>query len=424
MVLLVVSVGLLVGAIVWNPQPAAMEGPTTGLKVIVLGVDGLDWFLLSKYAESGQLPNIGRIMRSAVSGEMGADTPTLPQVGWTIVGRGTPLTESEAAVVEGQGDRRLFGIVPALASLVQNAGGRALAVGWPTSWPLPREGGPAIAPYPPASSEHTRSLAPALFDGAPGEAVGEEYEAIISEAVGNNMETVNADFESNIHAGCDNSQPESENLTAVKWGYLADRIALDTAGRLIAEEEPDLALVYMGGLDAAMHRFLGQAAPEYFEGLELGSPSCSDVVPNYYTFVDSAVARLLRLTDERTIFILMSAYGTHPSTSAPPSTAGHELNPPGVFMVRGPHLPQQSNMLNLTTVDVAPTLLAALGLPVPMEMSGRVVTDVLPEGLLEQFPVQISESATGLPESIPTPPECVPMDNRVDDRLGELRVSP
>ncbi len=423
-VLLVVSVGLLVAAIAWNPRQAVVETPETGLNVVVLGVDGLDWFLLGKYMDAGLLPNVTRIMRTAVKAQVEADDPALPQVGWTIAGRGAPLTDRELETVRSTGDDRLFGILPEVAAMVREGGGRAVVVGWPTSWPVRGDAEVAAAPYAPSSTEHTRSLAPAFFDGAPGQAGGEEFDAVISEAVERNLASIDADFDKHIHNGCKEAGLESEDLTAVKWGYLADRTALDVAGRLTAELEPDLTMLYLGGLDAAMHRFLGQATPEFFEGIDLGRPYCADVVPNYYVFVDDAIGRLLRLANEGTVFILMSAYGTHPSASSPPSTAGHELGPPGVFLVRGPHLPKIESEISVTTADLAPTILAALGLPIPSEMTGRVRPEALPEGLLQQFPISIKETPTEFAESVPTPEECVPMDNMVDERLGELQVTP
>lgn len=423
-VILVVSAALLAWAIVWNPSKEAQAGPATDLNVIVLGVDGLDWFLIGKYVDEGLLPNFTRVLRSAIKGDVTADHPTLPQVGWTIMGRGRPLTEAESATVSGQGDRRLFGVAPDLAALVESAGGRAVAVGWPASWPLVSGDESVVAPYAPDAAEHTRSLAPALFEGAPGQTSETTLGKVVDEAVRRNLETIDTDFASDIHAGGGDGDLGSEDLTAVKWSYLADRTTMDVAGRLIAEREPDLAMVYLGGLDAAVHRFVGQAMPEYFEGVALPNTSCSDVVPNYYRFVDDALGRLLRLTDERSFVIVVSAYGVHPSVAAPPSTGGHELDPPGMIMFRGPHLPRHGRTLEVATVDIAPTVLATLGLPMPPDLGGRVLADAVPEGLLEAYPPRILASSRDFAESVPTPPECAPMNNRVKERLAELRVAP
>ena len=420
LVLLGVSVVILIAALVWKPAEPVPTGPATDLKVIVLAVDGLDWFLLDKYMDEGTLPTIARIFRSAVTGEIEADRPVVPSVGWTMVARGVPLDEAETSMVESGGAARLYGVVPEVVRLVNQGGGDAVAIGWPAAWPLREDGIQVVAPYSPDAPDHPRTLAPALFDGAPGQATDPRLSEAVSRAVASNLETIDDEFAKKIHGGGQAGMDEA--LAGVQWGYLADRITLDVAGRTIAEREFDLALVYVGGLDAAMHRFLAPAMPDYFEDLNTSGGSYSDVVPNYFRFVDDAVARLLRLADKRTIFVLMSAYGTHPSLQTPPATGGHELGPPGVLLVRGPALAGKGTQLSVNTFDMAPTMLAALGLPIPLEMSGHVVLEMLPQGFAQEYPPALDERSWSPSRSEDEPPECEQMERLVTERLSVMRA--
>ncbi|MBD3349360.1 MAG: hypothetical protein GF400_09235, partial [Candidatus Eisenbacteria bacterium] len=415
------SIVLLAAVLMWEPGPRRPAGPNTGLKVIVLAVDGLDWFLLGEYAEAGRLPHINRILRSAVTGEIEADRPVVPHVGWTLVARGAPLEERESDMVGMEGAPRLFGVVPELARLVNEQGGEAVAIGWPAAWPV-AEGEPGIvAPYTPEAGFHAVSLAPALFEAAPGQAGEIGLADEIDAAVRRNLETVRQEFADDVHEGSCGDQSTDEALNGVRWGYLADRITLDVAGPVIAEREPDLSMVYLGGLDTAGHRFLAAAMPDYFEDLELEPGGCEDVVPDYYSFIDNATARLLRLADDGTIFILMSAYGMHPSVDSPPATGGHGLGPPGVLLVRGPHLVGRGGeSISATTTDLAPTVLAALGLSIPEGMTGRVVPEMLPKGVLEERPPSFAEGAWSPATSVDAPPECSRMEMRKDERLSTL----
>jgi hypothetical protein len=52
----------------------------------------------------------------------------------------------------------------------------------------------------------------------------------------------------------------------------------------------------------------------------------------------------------------------------------HRMN--GVFLAYGPHLGRGVQAHGATMVDVAPTLLHSIGLPVPDNMDGRVLTEV------------------------------------------------
>ena len=103
-------------------------------------------------------------------------------------------------------------------------------------------------------------------------------------------------------------------MLAARWSYVSDRATLDVAAGMLAELEPDIALIHLGGLDAVSHRFVAPGMPEYFTGL---SPDAAeryaDVLPAYHEFIDSAVRRIQQLGDDRTVFLLCSTYGTHPA---------------------------------------------------------------------------------------------------------------
>ena len=166
--ILAISIVLLVIAARWQPAPEEEETAGSGLRVLVIGVDGLDWYLVAKYVEEGRLPMLARLLQGGISGEILADRPVVPHAGWTILGRGTPLTGDELAVLEGDGGR-LFATGPALAEYVTSAGRAALTVGWPGTWPASSDAGLVVAPYTHPSKAHVAALAPAFLEGAPGQ---------------------------------------------------------------------------------------------------------------------------------------------------------------------------------------------------------------------------------------------------------------
>jgi hypothetical protein len=61
-----------------------------------------------------------------------------------------------------------------------------------------------------------------------------------------------------------------------------------------------------------------------------------------------------------------------------PQTGAHALE--GVFLAAGPPIRPGVRVDDMSILDVAPTLLAALGLPVPAGMPGRVVAEALVAG--------------------------------------------
>jgi hypothetical protein len=418
------SVALLAWASLWRPKESGPIAPPTGLRVVVVGIDGMDWFLVANLVEQGKLPTIGRILRSAVTAEITPDRPAVPEVGWTEIGSGRLLTDSERATVEGTGDRRLEGLVPALALRVRDAGGKPLVVGWPGAWPVAPGDLPIVAGYTPSTAVHEASLPAALFAGAPGQASDAALAAAVDAAVRRDEGSVEQAFERQILGGGRSADPRyAPHLAAARWAFLSDLTALDVACGFIAEHEPDCSLVYLGGLDVVSHRFLAPAMPAYFPTLQDPGKPLSDVLANYYVFIDSALERILRLADNRTILVVCSAYGIQPTGDVPGASGSHEGGSPGVFMVWAPRLAQPSVALTVSPLDIAPTALAALGFPVPTDSAGRVVTEALPQGLLEQFPIK-PQGPRERRETPAPPVDRAAMDAMVEARMERLSVAP
>jgi hypothetical protein len=421
---LAAAVATLAAALMWNTGSESVGRHPTGIRVTVIGVDGLDWVLVGRYVDQGTLPNLGRILRSGVAGDVVADRPVLPSVGWTIMGRGAALTEREAAALTRPAGGRLFGIAPEVLRLAEASGATTLSVGWPCSWPAADAGAPMIAAYEPPADDHPVALTPSLFAGAPGQATSTRLSEIVDDAAARNLSTLERDFVETIHEGESSDRMAREHLEEARWAFLSDRITLDVAARIIAEEEPDLSLVCLRGMDAVAHRFLGPAAPGAFPGQEPVFPELGDVLPAYYRFIDAAIGRMARLADARTLLIVCSAYGTHPSQACPPASAGHERGAPGVFLARGPDLPEADEALSVTTADFAPTILAALGVPIPSDMEGRPIIAALPQRLVvERGPVR-GISGRARREAVDLSPELAVMDSLVEARLEILASEP
>ncbi len=423
-VILAIAIVLLVVAIRWQPAPEEQERRTSGLNVLVIGVDGLDWYLVAKYVEAGRLPMLGRLIRSGISAEIVADRPVLPHVGWTLLGRGSPLSDDEFAVFGGAGDGRLFGTGPALAEHVASAGGSVLTVGWPGTWPASPDAGLVIAPYSPTSSAHVASLAPALFEGAPGQTSVPGLEAGVDRVVAEALAEYGAEFEKRI---LDLAGPTgvdwNNHVVAARWSFLADSVVLELSAKIMAETEPDLTLVCFGGLDAISHRFTAPASPDLFADLPASLLRFEDVLPNYYEFIDGAIDRLVRLTDGRTLIVICSAYGTPPVFDVPRFSGSHEQAAPGVLIVRGPDLVRPPTTLAIATLDVTPTVLTVLGLPIPDSVDGRIVNGILPKWLLRRHPPEYVTAARRAPAFDPAdgPPAAAgTMDGLVQERLVEI----
>lgn len=69
----------------------------------------------------------------------------------------------------------------------------------------------------------------------------------------------------------------------------------------------------------------------------------------------------------------------------------------GIFLMKGPFIKPGMELNGPHIMDIAPTVLYLMGLPVPKDMDGRVLTEVFREGFLDATPLIHTESG-GLPE--------------------------
>ena len=60
-------------------------------------------------------------------------------------------------------------------------------------------------------------------------------------------------------------------------------------------------------------------------------------------------------------------------TTLGPDDGGHGSE--GYFVMAGPGVPPQGKISELSLIDVAPTVLYLMGLPVPEDMEGRVLVE-------------------------------------------------
>jgi len=417
---LVASLVLMVFVIGWEPGTREPAGPSTDIKIVVIGVDGLDWFLMRKLLEQGTLPSITPLLTRGLTGEIAADPPMIPEAGWTVLARGRGLAEDERARLASTGGR-LFGLAPELGRLVARAGGTALSVGWPASWPVGESERLVVAPYRPEAPVHETGLPAAIVSGDALSA-SDDVAARVAVAVARNENLCEGEFRRLIFDGSAGDEEWSEHLLAARWAFLSDLTTIDVAASLMADEEPDLTMVCFGGLDVIVHRFLAPAMPSFFDGAPPEYERYESVLTNYFVFIDSCIERLRRLTDENTAFIICSTYGTHPSMDIPTITGSHSGGPPGVMIVRGANIAPRPQVLSLAGQDMAPTLLALLGLAIPTDMDGRVVTEALPGGLLKHFPLSYS-GETGPAGIDPAPSDLEACDALVSERLAMLRAA-
>jgi hypothetical protein len=180
---------------------------------------------------------------------------------------------------------------------------------------------------------------------------------------------------------------------------------------------PSLLVVSLHGYDLAGHTFYRQAHPEAFGNV--GAEEArryGRVLDRYASLVERWVGEIERELGPGDVMVVLSAHGLAPVplwrrlvgtlTGTAVAAATHAGAPDGVLIVAGEGIRPAPLPAGASVLDVAPTLLYLMGLPVARDMEGRVLTEILEPEFARQNPVTFipSYESLAVTPSAPGPP--------------------
>jgi predicted AlkP superfamily phosphohydrolase/phosphomutase len=189
---------------------------------------------------------------------------------------------------------------------------------------------------------------------------------------------------------------------------LAPDITYQRAGQVLrAAYDPPFFATYFYGLDRVGHTFTRFADPERFgdvrpeERRRYGS-----VVDRYTAYVSRQIAELAHGLRPGEILLVVSGYGMQPlpqwrraweSVVGDPWMSGtHADAPDGLLLAVGDGVRTGAVLHGASVLDVAPTILYLMGLPVARDMEGRVLTEMIDERFARRHPVTFIPSYESL----------------------------
>jgi hypothetical protein len=178
---------------------------------------------------------------------------------------------------------------------------------------------------------------------------------------------------------------------------LADRMHLQLAEALTSKAEARFVAVRLPGLDAMGHYFLRYANPSAFGDVSEGDRRrLGRVLEEYYGLMDRAIGRTLDTLAPGDLLLVVSPFGMEPLSPSKRLleqlignarlSGTHESAPDGFLMAYGdavaPGRPARGSIL-----DLAPTVLYFLGLPVGRDMDGFARTDLFRSAFTASRPI-------------------------------------
>ncbi len=188
---------------------------------------------------------------------------------------------------------------------------------------------------------------------------------------------------------------------------------------------PRLLSLYTHQPDSVQHRNWKWLEPErYLRVTADGLQARGDAIPRVYRDIDAFLGRLRAAVGPETVLIVFSDHGHAPTITHRMQTQ-HRHGPPGILLMAGGPVRQGVRLEHAHVFDVFPTVLYLLGLPVPEDAAGKVLTEALDAELVRRRPPRTIPSYESLwvgDESAPAPLPPALEDARRRDEIEKLRA--
>ncbi len=189
---------------------------------------------------------------------------------------------------------------------------------------------------------------------------------------------------------------------------IAPDLSYQRAGVVLrAAYDPPFFATYFYGLDVVGHAFTRYAEPDRF-----GDVAPDDVrrlgrvIDQYTAFLGEWIGETEKGLQPGEILLVVSSYGMEPVPwwrrllAAPFGgslmSGAHDGAPDGFLFAVGDGVRAGAAVERASILDIAPTILYLMGLPVARDMEGRVFTEILEEDFIHAHPVTVIPSYEGL----------------------------
>ena len=387
--------------------------------MLLVGWDGADWRTARPLLDRGALPNLARLVDNGVTAELETIRPTLSPILWTSIATGVApekhgvlgfwrpglatLEEAgESGLVRqldavGYLDRDRTGMrlyessdrrAPAIWNIASEAGLNVQVVAWWASYPAEPVAGRVVSDR----FFYSRFDEDAKRRGASYERSGA---LVFPEALLPRLDaavlTPRQVTEETLSRFVGGAAPFRDFELDDPLGELRVVVARDASVAAVAEiglddEVPDLTMIHFQGIDIASHYFYRDRFPEDWNWTFPAEPvppaeieRFGGAIDAYYAYLDETLGELLRHADTETAVVLCSDHGfTLGKRDDASSVSGIHYNaaPPGLLVLWGAGVRHGATLSHAHIYDVAPTVLALLGLDLD-DGDGRPLTEAL-----------------------------------------------
>jgi len=384
--------------------------------VRMLMFDGASLDVISPAVAAGRLPNIARIFDQGAVLHLATLRPTQAEPVWSAIATGRyPIYNGvrSAVIYRALGGTPIqllpdycfaqalvtFGFLteePQTATdllarpiwnILSDRGASVGVIGWPLTHPAPVVNGFAVSDafhrLPP--TELSQDISPALWPSS-----------LLADALAALQVPADPDPESLVMAMGAPQPVNDYDVRSEQAPIVADRVHLQLL-RALEINVPRFLAVRFPGIDAVGHRFLRYADPSAFGDVsEAERERFGGVLNQYYGFIDMLVGREIEQLGVNDVLLVVSGFGMEPLSPGkrvleiiagnPQISGTHERAPDGFVLAFGaPVAVGRPNRASV--VDLTPTILYFLGLPVGRDMDGFARIDLFKTSFTSDKPV-------------------------------------
>jgi type I phosphodiesterase/nucleotide pyrophosphatase len=389
-----------------TPDVGAAERP---VRLVLIALDGGSLDVITGATAQGRLPNFGRMLDNGAVARLETLRPTSAEAVWAAVATGKLpqkngvrsaatyrlprggdpillLPEScfaHAMVRLGllieqphsAGALRARPVWHILGALGVSVG----VVGWPLTYPAPAVNGFLVS-----EAFHRLIAKPSGIDDAssvyPPEVQSEAFEAVESAAA---------------------AIPPALELDGLDARYQTpariDRSSSAIVQQLSESRPPQVTMVRFQSLDPIGHYFLRYAAPtEFGDVTDEERRRYGPVLERHYALIDHAIGQAMMSLGPDDLLLVVSGFGMEPmeilkrvleKVAGDPDLSGtHDGAPDGFLLAYGAPV-ARARLARGSVVDIAPTMLYFLGLPIGRDMDGQARTDLFQPSFTERQPI-------------------------------------
>jgi len=391
------------------PQPLH-TGPSGQPRVTMILLDGASLeYVLPRVAE-GRLPTFARLNEKGAVMDLATVRPTQPDPVWAAVATGMYPAKNgvrSAASYFARSDDRMVDLLPdhclshalvhlgfirdepnasntwrarPIWSIASNAGVRVGIVRWPLTYPAEEVNGFIVS-----DRFHQLVGSIAEFDRA-----ATPHDALPWLEASFTQPSTRLDPQPGQIGTVTTGTPE-ESVLRRDRGY-------STVMRNLADEmSPRLTALRYEGLDAVGHYYLRYTQPRAFRDVpEEERRRLSQAIDRYYAYIDAELGSSLDAMSPGDLVVVVSGFGMQPLNPMkqaigrmlgnPDFTGTHERAPDGFLIAYGSAV-EPGRRPRGSIVDVAPTVLYFLGLPVARDMDGFARADLFTRAFTADRPI-------------------------------------